>query len=641
MAKNLIIGTAGHIDHGKTTLIGALTGEDTDRLKEEKQRGISIELGFSELMYDDGVQLGIIDVPGHEKFIKNMLAGAGGVDIALLVVDADEGVMAQTKEHLAILDLLDIKRGIVALTKIDKVEEDWLELVVEDTKDKLAGTFLEGEEIIPVSGVENTGIEKLKEKIHEIAIGIEEKDTDDNVYYPIDRVFTLSGHGTVITGTLVSGKISVEDRLTIYPQKKEVRVRSLQVHNKKVKEVTPGNRVGINVAGVDKDEIDRGDVLATSNSLEPTEFIDGRLNLLENSPMILNHGDRIRFHIGAREVIGRVYMIEKEQLLPGESGLVQFRLEENVVGRFKENFVIRRYSPMVTIGGGTIVDNNPPYRKKLDKKAQKELEIKEKGNKEERVALELELHKETTLNKKEISKKTNISIVNVEKLLKKLQDKDKIIEFTNGNVKTYLHNEVFNNLVEEIIELLTNYHQKYSLRIGYSKEELRKTISVDLNKKEFDQLVLNLQNQNQIKTKGSKLALKDFEIKYNSRQKKIKDHILKIFKDNFMPPTADEISEQISDEFSSEDQIYEVFQAIINEGLLKKIGHNLYFHRETVKKAENLLVDYLKENNSIELSEFRDLLESSRKYTLPLLEYFDQKDYLKREGDKRKLDKKV
>ena len=640
MAKNLIIGTAGHIDHGKTTLIGALTGEDTDRLKEEKQRGISIELGFSELMYDDGVQLGIIDVPGHEKFIKNMLAGAGGVDIALLVVDADEGVMAQTKEHLAILDLLDIKRGIVALTKIDKVEEDWLELVVEDTKDRLAGTFLEGEEIIPVSGVENTGIEKLKEKIHEIAIGIEEKDTDDNVYYPIDRVFTLSGHGTVITGTLVSGKISVEDRLTIYPQKKEVRVRSLQVHNKKVNEVTPGNRVGINVAGVDKEEIDRGDVLATSNSLEPTEFIDGRLNLLENSPMILNHGDRIRFHIGAREVIGRVYMIEKEQLLPGENGLVQFRLEENVVGRFKENFVIRRYSPMVTIGGGTIVDNNPPYRKKLDKKAQKELEIKEKGNKEERVALELELHKENTLNKKELSKKTNISIVNIEKLLKKLQDKNKIIEFTNGNVKTYLHNKVFNNLVEEIIELLTNYHQKYSLRIGYPKEELRKTISVDLNKKEFDQLVLNLQNQNQIKTKGSKLALKDFEIKYNSKQKKIKDHILKIFKDNFMPPTADEISEQISDEFGSEDQIYEVFQAIINEGLLKKIGHNLYFYRETVKKAENLLVDYLKENNSIELSEFRDLLESSRKYTLPLLEYFDQKDYLKREGDKRKLDKK-
>ena len=336
MAKNLIIGTAGHIDHGKTTLIGALTGEDTDRLEEEKERGISIELGFSELDYDDGVQLGIIDVPGHEKFIKNMLAGAGGVDIALLVISADEGVMAQTREHLAILDLLNIKRGIVALTKIDKVEDEWLELVIEDTKDKLEGTFLEGEEIVPVSGVENTGIDELKEKIHKIALDIEEKDLDDNVYYPIDRVFTLSGHGTVITGTLVSGKISVEDKLTIYPQKKEVRVRSLQVHNEQASEVTPGHRVGINVVGVDKEEIDRGDVLATSNSLESTDFIDGRIKLLEDSPMILNHGDRIRFHIGAREVIGRVYMIEKEQLLPGENGLVQFRLEEDIVGRYKE-----------------------------------------------------------------------------------------------------------------------------------------------------------------------------------------------------------------------------------------------------------------------------------------------------------------
>ena len=636
MAKNLIIGTAGHIDHGKTTLIGALTGEDTDRLKEEKERGISIELGFSELDYDDGVQLGIIDVPGHEKFIKNMLAGAGGVDIALLVVDADEGVMAQTREHLAILDLLNIERGIIALTKIDKVEDEWLELVIEDTKDKLEGTFLENEEIIPVSAVENTGIKKLKDKIHKIALNIEEKDLNDNVYYPIDRVFTLSGHGTVITGTLVSGKISVEDELTIYPQKKEVRIRSLQVHNEKVDVVTPGQRVGINIAGVDKEEIDRGDVLATSNSLEPTDFIDGRLNLLKDCPMILNHGDRIRFHIGAREVIGRVYMIEKEQLLPGENGLVQFRLEENIVGRFKENFVVRRYSPMTTIGGGVIIDNNPPYRRKMDKEAVKELEIKENGTKEERIVLELKLQKEKTLNKKIISKKTNISIKNIKRLIEKLKDKNEIVEFTNGNIKSYLHINTYNNLKNEIVELLHNYHNEYSLRNGYPKEELRKTISVNLNKKEFDQLISNLKSEDKIQNNGSKIALKDFEIKYNAKQKEIKNNIIDIFNDNFMPPTIDEIPAKYEDE----DEVSEVLQAVIKEGILKKIGHNLYFHKDSINKAENLLKNYLKENESIELSEFRDLLSSSRKYALPLLEYFDQKDYLVRKGDKRKLKQK-
>ena len=634
MAKNLIIGTAGHIDHGKTTLIGALTGEDTDRLKEEKERGISIELGFSELDYEDGVQLGIIDVPGHEKFIKNMLAGAGGVDIALLVISADEGFMAQTREHLAILDLLNIKRGVVALTKTDKVDKEWLELVIEDTKDKLKGTFLEGEEIIPVSGLKKEGIDKLKKKIHDIALSIEDKDPADNVYYPIDRVFTLSGHGTVITGTLVSGKISVEDELTIYPQQKEVRVRSLQVHNEMVSEVGPGHRVGINVAGVDKDEIDRGDVLATSDSLEVTDFIDGRLNILKDSPMILNHGDRIRFHIGAREVLGRVYMIEKEQLLPGDGGLVQFRLEENIVGRYKENFVIRRYSPMTTIGGGVIIDNNPPYRKKLDKEAVEELKIKENGTKKERIALELNLENDYSLNKKEIAKRTNISLENIENLIYEMVNEGEIIEFNAANIKTYLHKNTYNNLKEEILDLLEEFHQNYSLRPGYPKEELRKTISLNLSKKEFDYLLSQLKNSKKINLKGSKIALKDFEIDYSPEEKEIKNKIIEIFKDNFMPPTKDDLEDEINND---KEKILEVFQSLTNEDLIIKIAHNIYFHKETIDKAEKLLKNYLSEKETIELSEFRDLLNSSRKYALPLLEYFDQKDFLIRKGDKRKL----
>ena len=349
MNKNLIIGTAGHIDHGKTTLIGALTGEDTDRLAEEKDRGISIELGFTDLEIDDDLKLGIIDVPGHEKFVKNMLAGAGGVDLALLVIAADEGIMAQTREHLAILDLLNVEHGLVALTKEDKVEDEWLELVIEDTREKLEGTFLEDAPIVPVSGVKGTGLDRLKDEIKEIVGRIPTKDSEDNIYYPIDRVFTISGHGTVVTGTLVSGKIEVEDELKIYPQKKDVRVRSLQVHNEKRDKAYPGQRVGINLAGVDKEELDRGDVMATPESLPVSDFVDGTLKVLKDAPMIVEHGERIRFHIGAREVLGRVYMIDKEEILPGEEALVQYRLEEDIVARYRENYVVRRYSPMTLL----------------------------------------------------------------------------------------------------------------------------------------------------------------------------------------------------------------------------------------------------------------------------------------------------
>lgn len=634
LKKNLIIGTAGHIDHGKTTLIKALTGHDTDRLGEEKERGISIELGFTDLQFDDGMQLGIIDVPGHEKFIKNMLAGAGGVDMALLVVAADEGVMAQTREHLAILDLLNVKKGLVAITKIDQVENEWLELVIEDTREKLGGTFLEGKPIVPVSSLEKDGIDRLKDEIKKMALSISDKDPADNIYYPIDRVFTLSGHGTVVTGTLVSGKISTEDKLMVYPQKLDVRVRSLQVHNSSADEVYPGQRVGINLAGIDKDEVNRGDVLATSKSLVVTDFIDGRLNLLEDCPMVVEHGDRIRFHIGAREVLGRVYMIEKEQLLPGEDGLVQFRLEEEIVARYKENFVIRRYSPMTTIGGGVVLDNNPPYRKKLEMVSVEELEIKENGTEEKRVSFAVELEEEVSLSKEKISQKTNISKQKLEKILPDLTAKNEIIKFDLGQFDSYLHKKIYNKLTDETINILQNYHNKYSLRQGLPKEELREKISVNLEKREFDQFIDDLIEKDKIKLEKAKVSLFDFEIKYSPEELEIKNKIIDIFENNYMPPGADNVPAEFKE---GDELVLEIFQAVVREEILLKIDHNLYFHRDVINKAKDSLIEYLEESGTIELSEFRDLLESSRKYALPLLEYFDKEGFLTRDGDKRRL----
>ncbi|MFW5787233.1 MAG: selenocysteine-specific translation elongation factor [Halanaerobiales bacterium] len=630
--NNYIIGTAGHIDHGKTTLIQALTGSDTDRLKEEKERGISIELGFTDLKVSDDLYLGIIDVPGHEKFVKNMLAGAGGVDLGLLVIAADEGVMAQTKEHLSILDLLNVKKGVVALTKIDLVEEEWLELVKEDTKEKLKDTFLEKAPIIPVSAKEGTGVNELKKKIEKIAEELSPKDPNDNIYYPIDRVFTLKGHGTVVTGTLVSGTITVEDNLMVYPRKKELRVRSLQVHNSSVKKAYPGQRVGINIAGADKDELARGDVLAEPGSLPVTDFLDGRLDILKDLNFMVEHGDRIRFHIGAREVLGRVYMIDKENLLPGDSGYVQFRLEEKVVARYKENFVVRRYSPMTTIGGGEIIDNNPPYRRKHDKAAVEELKIKDKGSEKERITLVLNLNENEPLKADELAKKSNISAEKVLNYLSDLVNTGEVVEFSAGKYNSYLHHKIYENIVKEIYNLLSDYHKDYSLRAGLPKEELRSKLSVDFAKKEFDQLLKNLLDKNEIKIEEDIVSLYDFEVNYSAEEKRIREKIIKIYKDNFMPPTIEGLSSDIEE---NSEIVLEVLGALEREDVLIKLDQNIYFHHEVVKKAEKILFDYFEENNEIELAEYRDLLDSSRKYTLPLLKYFEGKGVIKREGDKR------
>ncbi|SDH75648.1 selenocysteine-specific translation elongation factor [Halanaerobium congolense] len=378
--KNLIIGTAGHIDHGKTTLIKALTGADTDRLQQEKERGISIELGFTSFKLSNENQVGIIDVPGHEKFIKNMLAGAAGVDLAILVVAADEGMMPQSKEHLAILDLLGVKHGVVALTKTDKVDAEWQELVLDDTREKLAGSFLEEAKIIPVSAVEKNGIDALKAELNRIIKNISTKKTDNNTYFPIDRVFTLKGFGTIVTGTLFRGVIEVEDELELYPQSKKIRVRSLQVHNDQVQKVYPGQRVGINISGIDKDELQRGDVLAEVNSLFKTKYFEANLKMLKDLNFVLKNGDQIRFHIGAKEIIGRVYIYDQKQLFPEEEAYVLFSLEEEIAAFLGEKFVIRRYSPMDLIGGGRVIIVDPPPRKRNDKQITKMLKKIEAGD---------------------------------------------------------------------------------------------------------------------------------------------------------------------------------------------------------------------------------------------------------------------
>ncbi len=636
--KNIIIGTAGHIDHGKTTLINALTGSDTDRLKEEKERGISIDLGFTGMELADDIKAGIIDVPGHEKFVKNMLAGAGGVDVALLVISADEGVMPQTKEHLAIMELLQVKQGVIAVTKTDMVEEDWLELVVSDIRDQLAESFLRDAPLVRVSGKEETGLQKLKNKLLAAARKVPAKDREGNLYMPIDRVFTLTGYGTVVTGTLIRGTLKKDENFMIYPQQIEARIRSLQVHSEEREKVFPGERVGVNLAGVDKEEVNRGDVLASPETLQTTSRLDARLTLLESAPLIVKHDTRIRFHIGAREVIGRVYLIDKEELMPGESGLVQYRLEEKVVARHLESYVIRRYSPMITIGGGKVIEASPPRRKMLDEEAIRELEIKESGSPRERIVLQLELAGRP-MGVKELVKEINFSRDKLQELLAELEKEDRVIELSRYQTPRWLEKNMQTRLETEILQLVEDYHESYPLRKGMGREELRTQLTISINSNELREITENMETRGKLELKNEYIALPDFKVVFSGEAEIVKDKILNRFKQHpYTPPDKNDLQEEMGSEHEQE-IIEETLRALTEQGILIRVTEDIYFLQEKIESARKRLREYLQEQESIELSEFRDMLASTRKYALPLLEYFDQQGITERRGDKRFLKK--
>ncbi|MGW8321663.1 MAG: selenocysteine-specific translation elongation factor, partial [Thermodesulfobacteriota bacterium] len=365
MSRNVILGTAGHIDHGKSSLVKALTGTDPDRLKEEKERGITIDLGFAELAYPDGVNIGIVDVPGHERLIRNMLAGAGGIDMVVLVIAADEGVMPQSREHLSICNLLGIQRGLVALTKIDLVEEDWVELVSEDVRGFLRGSFLEGGEIIPVSAKTGANLESLRKALHAMASQVPLKSQKGVFRLPIDRVFTLKGFGTVVTGTALDGRVSVDEMVEILPSGRTSRVRSLQSHGHSLTTAVAGQRVAVNLQGIEKNEIVRGDVLTVPGKLRGTRVIDGQIRLLKDAPALKNR-DQIHFHVGTAETVARVVLYEVDPLKPGGQAFCQLRLEAPVVTMAGDRFVVRRLSPLVTMGGGVVLDPSPRRRRRAD-----------------------------------------------------------------------------------------------------------------------------------------------------------------------------------------------------------------------------------------------------------------------------------
>ncbi len=633
--KNVIIGTAGHIDHGKTTLIKAITGRETDRLKEEKERGISIELGFTYFDLPSGRRAGIIDVPGHEKFIKNMLAGVMGIDVVILVIAADEGIMPQTKEHLDILNILGIEKGLIALTKSDLVDEEWLVLVEEDVREGVKGTFLENSPIIPVSSVTKLGINKVIEIIDHLTEEVKDRDITETARLPVDRIFTMSGFGTIVTGTLTAGKFSVGDEVQVFPGNKTGRIRSIQVHGLDSDTAYGGQRAAINIAGLKKSDIERGNVIAPIDSMEATMMIDVKLKLLEDSQRIIDNRTRLRLYTGSSEVLCRVVFLDRENLTPGESCYAQLRLEEEIVAKRGDRFIIRFYSPMMTIGGGEILEPNPPKRKRFDENVMKELEIKEKGEIADVIEKIIKDKSNLFPTIKDISILTVMTEEKVSEIIDQLKRKGKVLTFGLLKDLYIIHADYGESLSRKIEEELKRFHQNNSLKAGMSKEEIRSKYLGSVKQKLGDSFINKLIEDGIVKQINESLALKDFQVSFNSVQAEIKEEIEKEFlKNRYNPLKKEELYSTLKYNKKDIDQVYE---ALLDIGILIRLKEENIVHKDAYTEAVEMVKDYVKSNGSISVAQLRDLLNTNRKLAIALMEYLDEFKITKRIGDTRIL----
>jgi selenocysteine-specific elongation factor len=605
-----IIGTAGHVDHGKTQLVKALTGQDTDRLSEEKKRGISIELGFASMKLPSGRNVAIIDVPGHERFIKQMLAGVAGIDMVMLVIAADEGVMPQTREHLDIIELLQINKGIVVITKTDIVDEEWLELVEEDIKDFLQGTVLQNAPIVKVSAIKNEGIDELKKQIDNMLKNLGDTKSRGNVMrLPVDRSFSLSGFGTVVTGTLWSGEVKVSDIVEVQPSGKKTRIRGIQVHGKPQQVAKPGQRVALNLSDVEVQDVPRGSSIVLVGSFKPSFKLDAKLKIVHNADKSLKQRQRVRVHLGTSEKLARINILDKEEITPGEEAYVQLQMEDALIAQRGDHFVIRSYSPMHTIGGGIILE---PYSKKIkrfDDSAIQSLKIKEESNPEELIRHLLDSTNDRMISGKEIEKELNLGLENTYKYIEGM---DNIIKIeSDGNV-WFISKKVGDTWVKKVSSELKKYHEKYPLRLGYDKEELRTKLFNNFNTKEFNLLLNHWQSNKIIKVIGSIIQLPDFEIELDEKTRKIiKSAENEFLMDEFQPPQWEEVKNKIR---VNETEAEEILKYMLGQGILIKVAENIYYHKKAIEKAKSILKEAFTKKESMVLGDIRDLLGSTRKY---------------------------
>lgn len=628
--KNIIVGTAGHIDHGKTTLIKALTGRNTDRWEEEQRRGITIDLGFTYFDLKNGDRVGIIDVPGHEKFINNMVAGVVGMDLVLLVVAADEGIMPQTREHMDILGLLGIKKSILVINKCDLVDEEWLELVEEEIQEELEGTFLEGAPVVKVSAATGQGFDELTDTIQQLMSDeVVAKDTQTIPRLPIDRAFTLSGFGTIITGTLISGTITREDVLEMYPIGKECKIRNIQVHGQNQDKCYAGQRVAINLSNVKKKEIRRGCVLAPKNSMKNTDLLDVKLKVLEDSMRILTNHERLHLYTGTSEILCRAVLLDKEQIGPGEEGLVQLRLEEEIAVKRGDRFVVRFYSPMETIGGGIVLEPNPVRKKRFDAQAIEELKKKESGSLGDVMELQIKEHGDTMITLAELAKVMAHSVDELKEYLEELEESGTIFVFPMKK-DTYLwHRDSEFAVRQKIEETLQKYHSEHPYRYGMKKAEIHNTFLKKIKPNIFDAYIERMTGENVYGRREEYLSLPGYEVPkdamYLQTEKLIEDTFEKAGYDfvRFSEIDFGKIPRQTAED---------VVLMMIDEGKVIRINEEMFTMKHLMDEAKEKIQNHLKEENLITIAQVRDMFSTSRKSAKPILEYMDSIKVTKKTG---------
>lgn len=633
MHNHVIIGTAGHVDHGKTCLINALTGIDTDRLEEEKRRGITIELGFAYLDLPDGGKAGIIDVPGHEKFIRNMLAGAGGIDLALLVIAADEGVMPQTKEHLGILSLLDIQRGCVALTKTDMVDADWLELVQEDIQAQLKGTFLEGAPILPVSSHTGAGIEALRQTLFGLVAKTRGKRTDHPFRLPADRVFSMQGFGTVATGTLIEGTLCVGDEVMLYPSGRLAKARGLQVHSQSVEKALAGQRVAVNLQGIKKEELQRGDVLARPGTMQATMMVDVRLRMLPDTERTIKNGSRLHFYCGAKELLCKAVLLGGvEELLPGDSCYAQLRFEEEIALKAGDHFVVRFYSPIETIGGGQVLDPKPHKHRHGDMEVPALLDMMLQGDSGAHIAALVREQSPRYTPLADIRLQTNLQEEAFAKEVAALLQGGTLLLVTD---RLAIHRAHYDALCAKAQALLQAFHKENPLKAGMRREALRTALLPRLDMAAADRLLGRMAEDAILYAAGRCFALPGFQVKFTPEQAALKEKLLAACGQAlFAPPERSALAKELG---RSKDY-QKVLDHLTDGGELIPLEPDLLFTRDAIGEAE-LLFRQLAAAGPVTLAQFRDAIGTSRKYAMAILEYWDVTGLTKKTGDARILAK--
>ena len=624
--KHIIIGTAGHIDHGKTTLIRALTGRNTDRLKEEQDRGITIELGFTWFDLESGLRCGIIDVPGHEKFIQQMVSGVVGMDMVLLVVAADEGIMPQTREHLDILELLGIEKCILVLTKCDTVEPEWVDMMEEDIRKELKDTILENAPVVRVSSVTGEGIEALKKEIEKMVSSLPERDTKGIPRLPIDRVFSLQGFGTIITGTLISGTLHKGEALAIYPEGLKARIRNIQVHEQDAEFAEAGQRVALNLSGVKKEELHKGSVISLENSMENSTLMDGKVTMLRDSKRSLKNRERLHFLSGTKEVLCRAVLLDKEEIAPGEEGLCEFILEEEMVFKRGDRFILRFYSPVETIGGGIVLEPNARKKKRFSDEAIQELLSKEDGSLSDVLETVIQEELNSLYTVQTLAKRLSHSVEEITPALSALVEEGRVYPVDLQKERYFLHRENAYILSTEIGHLLEAFYKKHPYRLGMPKAEIREKVLKSSKQNLFDAC---LPYFNGISLSGEYLLLTDRGEFKDETYRKIEKNILQDLEAAaFMLPRVEELDRHKT----KEEDFLDILQNLVVEEKVVKVGEDpeLLILQENLEKGIAFLRSYFKENEVLGISLLKEQFESSRKCAKAMIQYFDKVKYTKK-----------